>query len=79
MNLVRAVERGLRWLSTPRYLPGRLEMQTQRGKRLEMEVISFAVRIPFPGGAMLSIPVFFTIMPAGSSPIGGSQVRSGDE
>ncbi|KUI15626.1 hypothetical protein AU192_07100 [Mycobacterium lehmannii] len=76
MNVIQAIERGLKWLSTPRYIPGRLEMQTQRGKRLEMEVVSFAIRIPIPGGAVVSIPVFFTIMPAGSSPIEGSQVRS---
>lgn len=75
MNVVQAVERGLKWLSTPRYLPGRLEMQTQRGKRLEMEVVSFAIRIPVPGGAVVSIPVFVAIMPAGSSPIDGSQIR----
>lgn len=78
MNVVQAIERGLRWLSTPRYLPGRLEMQTQRGKRLEMEIVSFAIRIPFPGGAVVSIPVFMTIMPAGSSPIEGSQIRPED-
>ncbi len=79
MNVVQAIEHGLKWLSTPRYLPGRLEMQTQRGKRLEMEIVSFAIRIPIPGGAVVSIPVFMTIMPAGSSPIAGTQVRAETE
>lgn len=76
MNLVQAIERGLKWLSTPRHLPGRLEMQTQRGKRLEMEVVSYTIRVPIPGGAVVSLPVFVMIMPAGSSPIDGSHVRS---
>ncbi|WP_006245492.1 hypothetical protein [Mycolicibacterium tusciae] len=76
MSLVESIERGLEWLATPRRIPGRLEMETQRGKRLEIEVVSFAMRIPIPGGAKLSIPVFITIMPVGSSPIQGSRVPS---
>ncbi|KUH75763.1 hypothetical protein AU184_15330 [Mycolicibacterium novocastrense] len=78
MNLLESLKRGLEWVATPRYLPGRLEMQTQRGKRLEMEVVSFKFRVPFPGGAMISIPVFIMVMPVGSSPIEGLQVRSED-
>jgi hypothetical protein len=76
MNLVESIERSLDWLSTPKRLPGRLEMQTQRWKRLEMEIVSFAIRVPTPGGAMLRIPVFMMVMPAGSSPIEGSHARS---
>ena len=76
MNLVESIERSLDWLSTPKHLPGRLEMQTQRGKRLELEIVSFAIRVPIPGGAMLRIPVFMMIMPIGSSPIEGSHARS---
>jgi hypothetical protein len=76
MNLVESIERSLGWLTTPKGLPGRLEMQTQRGRRLEMEIVSFAIRMPIPGGAMLRIPVFMMIMPTGSSPIQGSHVRS---
>ena len=75
MNLVESIERSLDWLSTPKHLPGRLEMQTQRGKRLEMEIVSVAIRVPIPGGAMLRIPVFMMIMPIGSSPIEGSHAR----
>jgi hypothetical protein len=74
MNLVQSIERGLDWLKTPKRLPGRLEMETQRGKRLEMEVVSFAIRMPVAGGATLKFPVFVMIMPAGSSPIEGSHV-----
>jgi hypothetical protein len=76
MNLVESIERTLDWLSTPKYLPGRLEMQTQRGKRLEMEIVSLTIRVPIPGGAKLRIPVFMMIMPIGSSPIEGSHARS---
>jgi len=76
MNLVESIERGLEWLSTPRWIPGRLEMETQRGKRLEIEIVSFTVRVPIPGGAKVRIPVFVAIMPAGSSPIQGSRVPS---
>jgi hypothetical protein len=76
MNLVESIERGLDWLSTPKSLPGRLEMQTQRGRRLEMEVVSFAIRVPIASGAMVRIPVFMMIMPVGSSPIRGSQART---
>jgi hypothetical protein len=76
MNLVESIERSLDWLSTPKYLPGRLEMQTQRGKRLEMEIVSLTIRVPIPGGAKLRIPVFMMIMPIGSSPIEGSHARS---
>jgi hypothetical protein len=76
MNLVQSIERGLEWLSTPRWIPGRLEMETQRGKRLEMEIVSYSMRVPIPGGAVVRIPVFIAIMPAGSSPIQGSRVPS---
>jgi hypothetical protein len=34
------------------------------------------MRVPIPGGAKLSIPLFIAIMPAGSSPIQGSRVSS---
>lgn len=78
MNLVESIERGLGWLSTPKHLPGRLEMQTQRGRRLEMEIVSFAIRVPIGSGAKLRVPVFMMIMPAGSSPIQESPV-SADE
>lgn len=73
MTLLASLRRGLDWAAKPRYLPGRLEMQTQRGKRLELEVVSFKFRVPFPGGAAISIPVFVMVMPVGSSPIQGSQ------
>lgn len=76
MNLVESIERGLDWLSTPKRLPGRLEMETQRGKRLELEVVSFAIRMPIAGGVLLRFPVFMMVMPVGSSPIQGSHVRS---
>jgi hypothetical protein len=75
MNLAESIERGLEWLSTPKRLPGRLEMQTQRGRRLEMEIVSLAIQMPV-AGAMLRIPVFMMIMPVGSSPIQGSHARS---
>lgn len=79
MNLVESIERGLDWLAAPKRLPGRLEMETQRGKRLELEVVSFAIRVPVAGGALLRIPVFFMVMPSGSSPIEGSHARSEDQ
>ncbi|MDV3126109.1 hypothetical protein M1247_14370 [Mycobacterium sp. 21AC1] len=79
MNLVESIERGLDWLAAPKRLPGRLEMETQRGKRLELEVVSFAIRVPVAGGALLRIPVFFMVMPSGSSPIEGSHARSEDK
>jgi hypothetical protein len=79
MSLVESIERGLDWLSSSKRMPGRLEMQTQRGRRLEIEVVSFAIRIPVPGGAKLSIPVFVMIMPTGSSPIEGSKVSTPPE
>lgn len=76
MNLVRTIERGLDWLATPKQLPGRLEMETQRGKRLELEVVSFAVRMPVAGGTVVRVPLFFMVMPRGSSPIEGTQVST---
>lgn len=72
MNLVDSFERGLEWLAAPKHLAGRLEMQTQRGRRLEMEVISVSMRMPI-AGAVVKIPVFLRILPAGSSPILGTQ------
>jgi hypothetical protein len=79
MNVVESIERGLNWLATPRRLPGRLEMQTQRGRRVEVEVVSFAIRTPITGDATLRIPVFLRVLPAGSSPIDGSQAREHDD
>ncbi|RDH76168.1 hypothetical protein DVS77_24030 [Mycolicibacterium moriokaense] len=76
MNLVESIERGLDWLATPKHLPGRLEMETQRGRRLEMEIVSLSIRMPIAQGAIVRIPLFFMIMPAGSSPIQGSEVRA---
>jgi hypothetical protein len=76
MNLVESIERGLDWLSTPKRLPGRLEMETQRGRRLELEVVSFAIRMPIAGGVLLRLPLFMMVMPVGSSPIQGSHARS---
>jgi hypothetical protein len=76
MNLAESIERGLDWLATPRVLPGRLEMETQRGKRMEVEVVSFALRMPIAGGVTMRIPVFLRVMQAGSSPIEGSHARS---
>jgi hypothetical protein len=67
MNL-ESIERGLNWLATPKRLPGRLEMETQRGRRLEMEVVSFTIRVPI-AGMVVRLPVFILIMPIGSSPI----------
>ena len=64
MKLVESIERGLEWLSAPKWIPGRLEMETQRGKRLEMEIVSYAMRVPIRG-AIVRIPVFIAIMPAG--------------
>ena len=67
MNL-ESIERGLNWLATPKRLPGRLEMETQRGRRLEMEVVSFTIRVPI-AGMVVRVPVFILIMPIGTSPI----------
>lgn len=78
MNLVQSIERGLDWLAAPKRLPGRLEMETQRGKRLELEVVSFAVRMPIAGGVVVRVPLFFMLMPRGSSPIEGTQVSAED-
>ena len=75
MNLVESIERGLDWLSAPKRLPGRLEMETQRGRRLELEVVSLTIRMPV-GGVVLKLPVFMTVLPAGSSPVEGSHARS---
>jgi hypothetical protein len=76
MNLVESIERGLDWLATPKRLPGRLEMETQRGRRLELEVVSLAIRMPIAGGILLRLPLFVAVLPAGSSPIQGSHVHS---
>lgn len=76
MNLVESIERGLDWLAEPKRLPGRFEMETQRGRRLELEVVSFALRMPIAGGVTMRIPVFLMVMPAGSSPIEGSHART---
>ncbi|ANO05897.1 hypothetical protein [Mycobacteroides immunogenum] len=76
MNVVESIERGLDWLSTPKRLPGRLEMETRRGRRLELEVVSVAIRLPIITGAMLRLPVFVMLMPAGSSPIEGTHARA---
>lgn len=67
MNL-ESIERGLDWLAAPKRFPGRLEMETQRGRRLEMEVVSFTIRVPI-AGMVVRLPVFIMIMPIGSSPI----------
>ncbi len=67
MSLVESIERGLDWLAAPKRLPGRLEMETQRGRRLELEVVSFTVRAPV-GGVTLKIPVFMMVLPRGTSP-----------
>ncbi|MGH3724957.1 MAG: hypothetical protein ACRDUS_12650 [Mycobacterium sp.] len=76
MNVVESIERGLDWLATPRHLPGRLEMETRRGRRLELEVVSFAIRMPIAGGVKVRIPVFLMVMPAGSSPIEDTHARA---
>ncbi len=65
MNL-ESIERGLDWLARPKYLPGRLEMETQRGRRLAMELVSFKLRVPI-GGLVLKFPVFVFIMPVDAS------------
>lgn len=75
MNVVESIERGLDWLATPRQLPGRLEMETRRGRRLELEVVSVAIRLPILNGAVVRLPVFVMLMPAGSSPIDGTHAR----
>lgn len=79
MNLVQSIERGLDWLAAPKRLPGRLEMETQRGKRLELEVVSFTVRMPIAGGAVVRVPLFFMLMPRGSSPIEGLHANTDAE
>lgn len=71
MNL-EAIERGLDWLATPKYLPGRLEMETQRGQRLALEIISFKLRVPI-GNLVLKFPVFMMIMPVEASRIPRAQ------
>ena len=77
MNL-ESIERGLDWLKSPKYLPGRLEMETQRGRRLELEIISFKLRVPI-AGLVLKFPIFMMFMPAGSSPIHGTPPHSEHE
>ncbi|CAJ1510876.1 hypothetical protein [[Mycobacterium] burgundiense] len=76
MNLAESIERGLDWLKAPKQLPGRLEMETQRGRRLELEVVSFAIRSPIAGGVTLRVPVFVMILPRGSSPLQEAPERS---
>lgn len=78
MNVADSIARGLDWLATPRQLTGRLEMETRRGRRLELEVVSFRVKLPLAGGAVVRIPVFMMVMPAGSSPVEGTDVHSGE-
>lgn len=73
MSLLESIERGLDWLATPKRLPGHLEMETQRGKRLELEVVSLAIRMPVGGGVKLKLPVFVMVVPAGSSALQSSQ------
>ena len=81
MSLLESIERGLDWLATPKRLPGHLEMETQRGRRLELEVVSLAIRMPVGGGAKLKVPVFVMVMPAGSSALQSSQdpTEQGDQ
>jgi hypothetical protein len=79
MNLVESLERGLDWLTTPKLLPGRLEMETQRGKRLELEVVSLALRLPVAGGVRVRVPVFVMLLPVGSSPVEGTHARPGQD
>jgi hypothetical protein len=79
MNVVESIERGLDWLSTPKHLPGRLEMETQRGKRFELEVVSLAIRLPVVKGGMLRLPVFFMVLPAGSSPVQDARPDAGPD
>ncbi|MFN8042489.1 MAG: hypothetical protein U0S13_03945 [Mycobacterium sp.] len=67
MNL-ESIERGLDWLARPKYLPGRLEMETQRGQRLALEIVSFKLRVPI-GNLVLKFPVFMMIMPVDASRI----------
>lgn len=76
MNLLESIERGLDWLATPKRLPGHLEMETQRGKRLELEVVSLAIRMPVGSGVKLRLPVFVMVMPAGSSALQSSRDRA---
>ena len=77
MNLVESIERGLDWLTTPKRFPGHLEMETQRGRRLELEVVSLAVRMPVGGGIKLRLPVFVMVMPTGSSALQEPQPEDG--
>ncbi|MCP3811341.1 hypothetical protein ACP6C7_09120 [Mycolicibacterium septicum] len=81
MSLLESIERGLDWLATPKRLPGHLEMETQRGRRLELEVVSLAIRMPVGGGVKLKVPVFVMVMPAGSSALQSSQdpTEQGDQ
>ncbi|MDF3336804.1 hypothetical protein P3H80_05195 [Mycolicibacterium septicum] len=81
MSLLESIERGLDWLATPKRLPGHLEMETQRGRRLELEVVSLAIRMPVGGGVKLKVPVFVMVMPAGSSALRQSQdpTEQGDQ
>lgn len=74
MNL-ESIERGLDWLKSPKYLPGRLEMETQRGRRLELEIISYKLRVPI-AGLVLKFPIFMIFLPAGASPIHGTPPHS---
>ncbi|CDP87193.1 MULTISPECIES: hypothetical protein [Mycolicibacterium] len=76
MNLLESIERGLDWLATPKRLPGHLEMETQRGKRLELEVVSLAIRMPVGGGVKLKVPVFVMLMPTGTSALQSPQDRT---
>ncbi|CAJ1587146.1 hypothetical protein [[Mycobacterium] wendilense] len=78
MNLVESIERGLDWLAAPKRLPGRLEMETQRGRRLELEVVSFTVRAPV-GGVTVKIPLFMMVLPRGTSPGSAAQDRPDPE
>ena len=69
MRLGDVINRGLDWLATPRYLPGRLEMETCRGQRWEVEVVSFALRFPVANGGSIRLPVFVTLWPRGTSAV----------
>ncbi|CPZ44617.1 Hypothetical protein ERS075648_03086 [Mycobacteroides abscessus] len=51
-------------------------METRRGRRLELEVVSVAIRLPILSGAVVRLPVFVMLMPAGSSPISGTDVTA---
>lgn len=73
MSLLQSIAHGLDWLATPRSLPGRLEMETQRGKRFELEVVSFTIRMPVGSGVKLKLPVFVMLMPSGTSALPSSE------